>query len=84
MRLRATRRDELAGLANSLNAMVEELAAAAQQRKGGARGDRGAGRVLRRDAGRRDRARGAWVLKLHIERWVPDSHVVVLNPQQRH
>jgi diguanylate cyclase (GGDEF)-like protein len=83
MRLRSRRRDELSGLAHSLNAMVEELAAAAQQRKEALAGDRAyrAAQDAFSDAMQvaetEHEAHG--VLKLHIERWVPDSQVVVLN-----
>jgi diguanylate cyclase (GGDEF)-like protein len=82
-RLRATRRDELAGLANSLNAMVEELAAAAQQRKEALAGDRAyrAAQDAFSDAMQvaETEREAHGVLKLHIERWVPDSEVLVLN-----
>jgi diguanylate cyclase (GGDEF)-like protein len=82
-RLRARRRDELAGLAHSLNAMVEELATAAQQRKEALAGDRAyrAAQDAFSDAMQvAETEREAHrVLKLHIERWVPDSEVVVLN-----
>jgi diguanylate cyclase (GGDEF)-like protein len=83
MRLRSRRRDELSGLAHSLNAMVEELATAAQQRKEALAGDRAyrAAQDAFSDAMQvaetEHEAHG--VLKLHIERWVPDSEVVVLN-----
>ena len=83
MRVRAARRDELSGLAHSLNAMVEELAAAAQQRKSALAGDRAyraaqdAFSDAMQAAETEHEAHG--VLKLHIERWVPDSEVVVLN-----
>ncbi len=83
MRLQASRRDELAGLATSLNAMVEELAAAAQQRKEALAGDRAyrAAQDAFSDAMQvaETEREAHGVLKLHIERWVPDSHVVVLN-----
>jgi diguanylate cyclase (GGDEF)-like protein len=82
-RLRAHRRDELAGLAHSLNAMVEELATAAQHRKEALAGDRAyrAAQDAFSDAMQvAETEREAHrVLKLHIERWVPDSEVVVLN-----
>jgi diguanylate cyclase (GGDEF)-like protein len=83
MRLPAARSDELAGLAESLNAMVEELAAAAAQRKAALAGDRAyraaqdAFSDAMQAAETEHEAHG--VLKLHIERWVPDSEVVVLN-----
>jgi diguanylate cyclase (GGDEF)-like protein len=83
MRLRSRRRDELSGLAHSLNAMVEELAAAAQQRKEALAGDRAyrAAQDAFSDAMQvaetEHEAHG--VLKLHIERWVSESEVVVLN-----
>jgi diguanylate cyclase (GGDEF)-like protein len=82
-RLQARRRDELAGLAHSLNAMVEELATAAQQRKEALAGDRAyraaqdAFSDAMQVAATEREAHG--VLKLHIERWVPHSEVVVLN-----
>jgi diguanylate cyclase (GGDEF)-like protein len=83
MRLRSHRRDELAGLAESLNAMVEELAAAAQQRKEALAGDRAyrAAQDAFSDAMQvaETEREAHGVLKLHIERWVPDSEVVVLN-----
>jgi diguanylate cyclase (GGDEF)-like protein len=83
MRLRSNRRDELSGLARSLNVMVEELAAAAQQRDAARAGDRAyrAAQDAFADAMQvaesEHEAHG--VIKLHIERWVPDSDVVVLN-----
>jgi diguanylate cyclase (GGDEF)-like protein len=83
MRLQAHRRDELAGLAHSLNAMVEELATAAQQRKAALAGDRAyrAAQDAFSDAMQvaETEREAHGVLKLHIERWVPDSEVVVLN-----
>jgi diguanylate cyclase (GGDEF)-like protein len=83
MRLRARRRDELSGLAHSLNAMVEELAAAAQQRKAALAGDRAyrAAQDAFSDAMQvaETEREAHGVLKLHIERWVPDTDVVVLN-----
>src|SRR4051794_15639480 len=83
MRLHARRRDELAGLAHSLNAMVEELSAAAQQRKEALAGDcayRAAQDAFSDAMQVADTEREAHrVLKLHIERWVPDSEVVVIN-----
>jgi diguanylate cyclase (GGDEF)-like protein len=83
MRLRARGRDELAGLAHSLNAMVEELAAAAQQRKEALAGDRAyrAAQDAFSDAMQvaETEPEAHAVLKLHIERWVPDSEVLVLN-----
>jgi diguanylate cyclase (GGDEF)-like protein len=83
MRLRSPRRDELAGLAHSLNAMVEELAAAAQQRKQALAGDRAyrAAQDAFSDAmqAAETEREAHGVLKLHIERWVPDSEIVVLN-----
>jgi diguanylate cyclase (GGDEF)-like protein len=83
MRLRAHRHDELAELARSLNAMVEELAAAAQQRKEALAGDRAyrAAQDAFSDAMQVAETEGEAhsVIKLHIERWVPDSEVVVLN-----
>jgi diguanylate cyclase (GGDEF)-like protein len=85
MRLQAHRRDELAGLAHSLNAMVEELATAAQQRKAALAGDRAyrAAQDAFSDAMQvaETEREAHGVLKLHIERWVPDSEVVVLNRQ---
>jgi diguanylate cyclase (GGDEF)-like protein len=82
-RLRARHRDELAGLAHSLNAMVEELAAAAKQRKQALAGDRAyrAAQDAFSDAMQvaETEREAHGVLKLHIERWVPDSDVVVLN-----
>jgi diguanylate cyclase (GGDEF)-like protein len=82
-RLHAHRRDELAGLAHSLNAMVEELATAAQQRKEALAGDRAyrAAQDAFSDAMQvaETEREAHGVLKLHIERWVPDSEVVVLN-----
>src|SRR4051812_21000818 len=83
MRLLGGRRDELSGLAHSLNAMVEELAAAAQQRKQALAGDRAyrAAQDAFSDAMQvaETEREAHGVLKLHIERWVPDSEVVVLN-----
>src|SRR4051794_30191150 len=83
MRLRSRGRDELAGLAHSLNAMVEELAAAAQQRKQALAGDRAyrAAQDAFSDAMQvaETEREAHGVLKLHIERWVPDSEVVVLS-----
>jgi diguanylate cyclase (GGDEF)-like protein len=83
MRLHASRHDELAGLADSLNAMVEELAAAAHQRKEALAGDRAyrAAQDAFSDAMQvaETEREAHGVLKLHIERWVPDSDVVVLN-----
>jgi diguanylate cyclase (GGDEF)-like protein len=83
MRLRAAGRDELSGLAHSLNAMVGELAAAAQQRKQALADDRayrGAQDAFSDAMQVAETEREAHgVLKLHIERWVPDSRVVVLN-----
>jgi diguanylate cyclase (GGDEF)-like protein len=83
MRLRSRRRDELSGLAHSLNAMVEELAAAAQQRKEVLAGDRAyrAAQDAFSDAMQvaETEREAHGVIKLHIERWVPDSEVVVLN-----
>jgi diguanylate cyclase (GGDEF)-like protein len=83
MRLLADRRDELSGLAHSLNAMVEELAAAAQQRKQALADDRAyrAAQDAFSDAMQvaETEREAHGVLKLHIERWVPDSDVVVLN-----
>jgi diguanylate cyclase (GGDEF)-like protein len=82
-RLPASGGDELAALADSLNAMVEELSAAAHQRKAVLAGDR-AYRAAQdafsdaiQAAETEHEAHG--VIKLHIERWVPDSQVVVLN-----
>jgi diguanylate cyclase (GGDEF)-like protein len=83
MRLRAQRHDELAGLAESLNAMVEELSAAAQQRKAALAGDRAyrAAQDAFSDAmqAAETEREAHGVIKLHIERWVPDSDVVVIN-----
>jgi diguanylate cyclase (GGDEF)-like protein len=83
MRLHARRRDELAGLAHSLNAMVEELAAAAQQRKEALAGDRAyrAAQDAFSDAMQvaETEREAHGVLKLHIERWVPNSEVLVLS-----
>ena len=82
-RLPASGGDELAALADSLNAMVEELSAAAHQRKAVLAGDRAyraaqdAFSDAMQAAETEHEAHG--VIKLHIERWVPDSHVVVLN-----
>jgi diguanylate cyclase (GGDEF)-like protein len=82
-RLRASGGDELSGLADSLNAMVEELAAAALQRKAALADDRAyraaqdAFSHAMQVAETEHEAHG--VLKLHIERWVPESDVVVLN-----
>jgi len=83
MRLRSRRRDELAGLAESLNAMVEELSSAAEQRKAARAGDRAyrAAQDAFSDAMQvaETEREAHGVIKLHIERWVPDSEVVVLN-----
>jgi diguanylate cyclase (GGDEF)-like protein len=83
MRLHTRRRDELAGLAHSLNAMVEELSTAAQQRKEALAGDRAyrAAQDAFSDAmqAAETEREAHGVLKLHIERWVPDSEVVVIN-----
>ena len=83
MRLRSRRHDELSGLAHSLNAMVEELAATAQQRKDALAGDRAyrAAQDAFSDAMQvaETEREAHGVIKLHIERWVPDSDVVVLN-----
>ena len=74
---------QLAALADSLNAMVEELSAAAHQRKAVLAGDRAyraaqdAFSDAMQAAETEHEAHG--VIKLHIERWVPDSQVVVLN-----
>ena len=82
-RLRSSGGDELAALAESLNAMVEELSAAAHQRKAALAGDRAyraaqdAFSDAMQAAETEPEAHG--VIKLHLERWVPDSHVVVLN-----
>ena len=82
-RLPASGGDELAALADSLNAMVEELSAAAHQRKAVLAGDRAyraaqdAFSDAMQAAETEHEAHG--VIKLHIERWVPDSQVVVLN-----
>jgi diguanylate cyclase (GGDEF)-like protein len=82
-RLHSSGGDELAALADSLNAMVEELSAAAHQRKAALAGDRAyraaqdAFSDAMQAAETEHEAHG--VIKLHIERWVPDSQVVVLN-----
>jgi diguanylate cyclase (GGDEF)-like protein len=82
-RLHASGRDELAGLADSLDAMVEELAAAATQRKAALADDRAyrAAQDAFADAMQvaETEREAHGVLKLHIERWVPESDVVVLN-----
>jgi diguanylate cyclase (GGDEF)-like protein len=82
-RLRASGRDELSGLAESLNTMVEELAAAARQRKAALADDRAyrAAQDAFSDAMQvaETERKAHGVLKLHIERWVPESDVVVLN-----
>ncbi|HEX2102648.1 MAG TPA: diguanylate cyclase [Solirubrobacteraceae bacterium] len=76
-------RDELGELALSLNAMVHELADAARQRQQAREDDRAyrAGQDAFADAMQvtesEQEAHG--LLRLHIERWVPDSHVVVLS-----
>ena len=82
-RLPASGGDELAALADSLNAMVEELSAAAHQRKAVLAGDRAyrAAQDAFSDAmqAAETEREAHGVIKLHIERWVPDSQVVVLN-----
>jgi diguanylate cyclase (GGDEF)-like protein len=84
-RLHASGRDELAGLADSLDAMVEELAAAATQRKAALADDRAyrAAQDAFSDAMQvaETEREAHGLLKLHIERWVPESDVVVLNRQ---
>ena len=82
-RLPSSGGDELAGLADSLNAMVEELSAAAHQRKAVLAGDlayraaQDAFSDAMQAAETEHEAHG--IIKLHIERWVPESQVVVLN-----
>jgi len=82
-RLQPRSRDELGDLALSLNAMVEELAGAARQRRQAREDDRAyrEGQDVFADAMRatetEHEAHG--LLKLHVERWVPDSEVVVLS-----
>jgi diguanylate cyclase (GGDEF)-like protein len=83
IRLQPRGRDELAGLADSLNAMVEELSSAAEQRNQ-VRADNRAYRASQdafSDAmqvtATEHEAYG--LLKLHIERWVPESDVLVLG-----
>jgi len=82
-RLPSSGGDELAALADSLNAMVEELSAAAHQRKAVLAGDRAyrAAQDAFSDAmqAAETEREAHGVIKLHLERWVPDSHVVVLN-----
>jgi diguanylate cyclase (GGDEF)-like protein len=82
-RLRSDHRDELSELARSLNVMVEELAAAAEQRATARAGDRAyrAAQDAFADAMQvaETEHEAHRVIKLHIERWVPDSDVVVLN-----
>jgi len=82
-RLPSSGGDELAALADSLNAMVEELSAAAHQRKAALAGDRAyrAAQDAFSDAmqAAETEREAHGVIKLHLERWVPDSHVVVLN-----
>jgi diguanylate cyclase (GGDEF)-like protein len=82
-RLRTRRRDELAVLAHSLNAMVEELAAASQQRKAARAGDRAyrAAQDAFSDAMQvaETEHEAHALIKLHIERWVPEGDVLVLN-----
>jgi len=83
MRLESRSRDELGDLALSLNAMVGELADAALQRRQARDDDRAyrSGQDAFADAMQvtetEHEAHG--LLKLHIERWVPDSEVVVLS-----
>jgi diguanylate cyclase (GGDEF)-like protein len=83
MRLQPRSRDELGDLALSLNTMVGELADAAAQRRQAREDDRAyrAGQDAFADAMQvtetEHEAHG--LLKLHIERWVPDSEVVVLS-----
>jgi diguanylate cyclase (GGDEF)-like protein len=83
MRLEPRSRDELGDLARSLNAMVGELSDAAAQRRQAREDDRAyrAGQDAFADAMQvtetEPEAHG--LLKLHIERWVPDSEVVVLS-----
>jgi diguanylate cyclase (GGDEF)-like protein len=83
MRLEPRSGDELGDLARSLNAMVGELADAAAQRRQAREDDRAyrAGQDAFADAMQvtetEHEAHG--LLKLHIERWVPDSEVVVLS-----
>ena len=82
-RLPSSGGDELAGLADSLNAMVEELSVASHQRKAALAGDRAyrAAQDAFSDAmqAAETEREAHGVIKLHIERWVPDSQVVVLN-----
>jgi diguanylate cyclase (GGDEF)-like protein len=83
MRLQPRGRDELAGLALSLNAMVEELSIAAEQRNQVRVDDRAyrASQDAFSDAmqvtASEPEAHG--LLKLHIERWVPGSEALVIS-----
>lgn len=82
-RLNSQRRDELGTLARSLNQMVEQLTSAAVQRQKSQEADRtyrstrDAFSEILQVAETEDEAHD--ILKLHIQRGLPDSEVVVLN-----